>query len=168
MTRDLLQIAIRFIFLILFQVTIANQMHLFGFINPQIGVLFVLWFPLSNNKTGILFASFLFGLTIDMFSSSGGINAFSYVLISYIYLGLLKFTVRDYDLDYNLYSLQNYNLPTVGFLVFILAFVHQFALYSLDYFNIQFILSILWKSLVNSIFTTFVILLLLSIFRTRK
>ena len=83
MTSANIKILIRFLLLIPLQVLIANHMRLFGYINPQICLLFVLWYPLKKDVSGFLANSFLFGLIIDMFSNSGGVNAAACLLIAY-------------------------------------------------------------------------------------
>ena len=66
---------IRFFGLIVAQVLIFNHINFTGTINPYPYILFVLLYPVNNNRTLFIFLSFLLGLTVDMFSDSGGIHA---------------------------------------------------------------------------------------------
>ncbi len=164
MTKDNIKIVLHFLLLIPFQVLIANHIRLFGFINPQICLLFVLWYPLNKNILGLLINSFLFGLFIDIFSNSGGINAAACLLIAYYRLPLLRFVFNDKELSLKTFKYSNYGtLPKIA-LIFIFALIHQLTIYSLEYFSSIYIVEILYKSVANSLFSTFVVIILLSIF----
>lgn len=164
MNSDNIKILIRFLLLIPLQVLIANHMRVFGYINPQLCLLFILWYPLKKNITGFLINSFMFGLIIDFFSNSGGVNAAACLLIAYPKLPILKFILKDKDLDLKLFKYSNYARFPKIILIFCLAFLHQLSIYSLEYFNFSYILSILYKTFTNSLFTTFVVIIFLSIF----
>lgn len=168
MTKENIKIALHFLLLIPFQVLIANHMRLWGFINPQICLLFILWYPLEKNVLGILINSFLFGLCIDIFSNSGGINAASCLLIAYIRLPLLRIIFNDKELKLKTFRYSNYSTLQKIILIFCFAFIHQTVIYSLEYFSLSQVLTILYKSITNSLFTTFVIVILLSIFISKR
>jgi len=163
-----LKILIRFLLLIPLQVLIANHMRLFGYINPQICLLFILWYPLKKDIFNFLIVSFFFGLSIDLFSNSGGINSASCLLLAYVRLPLLKFILNERDLDIKLFKYSNYNtLPKIA-LIFSFAFIHQLVIYFLEYFDTTYTFIILYKTFTNSLFTTFVVIIFLSIFTLSK
>lgn len=164
MTKDTLKIVFRFLLLIPFQVLIANHIRLFGFINPQICLLYLLWFPLKKDNTSFLISSFLFGLSIDFFSNSGGINAAACLLIAYLKIPLMKFVFKDKDLDLKTFRYYKYGTLPKIVLICLMALIHQTVIYSLEYFNLCYTTSILYKSLLSGLFTTFVVVILLSIF----
>lgn len=168
MTSANIKILIRFLLLIPLQVLIANHMRLFGYINPQICLLFALWYPLKKDISGFLVTSFLFGLIIDMFSNSGGVNAAACLLIAYARLPILKFVFNDRDLNLKLFKYSNYGTVPKIVLIFCLALIHQLTIYTLEYFSFSHILSILYKTFTNSLFTTFVVIIFLSIFTSTK
>lgn len=164
MSKDSIKILLHFLLLIPFQVLIANHLRFLGYINPQLSILFVLWYPLKKDIRGLIINTFLFGLLIDIFSNSGGINAAACLMIAYLKLPLLKFIFNDKELNLKTFRYGNYSaIPKIGF-VFILSFIHQIIIYSLEYFNSSFILESLYKSFTNSLFTTFVATILLAIF----
>ncbi|NIJ45854.1 cell shape-determining protein MreD [Wenyingzhuangia heitensis] len=168
MTSANIKILIRFLLLIPLQVLIANHMRLFGYINPQISLLFLLWYPLKKDVSGFLVNSFLFGLMIDLFSNSGGVNAAACLLLAYTRLPIIKFIFNDKEINLKLFKYSNYStMPKIA-LIFSLAFIHQFTVYSLEYFNVSYILTILQKTFTNSLFTTFVVIIFLSIFTSTK
>ena len=83
---------IRFILLILAQVAIFNKINFLGFINPYPYILFIILYPVNGNKNGLLLASFLLGITMDMFSNSGGVHAAACVILAYLRPSFFKFS----------------------------------------------------------------------------
>ena len=81
----------RFIFLILLQVLILNNMNFSGFVNPYLYILFVLLLPFETPRWFLIFTSFLLGLSIDIFSDSLGMHAFASVSIAFLRPYVLNF-----------------------------------------------------------------------------
>ncbi len=168
MNNNNAKIIIRFLLLIPLQVLLANNIRFLGWLNPQLCLLFVIWYPLKKDNLNFVINSFLFGLIIDLFSNSGGINAAAFTLIAYVKLPVLKFILNDKDLELKLFKYSNYgNISKITF-IFSLAFIHQLTINSLEYFNVTHTLTILYKSFVSSLFTTFVSILFLTIFSPSK
>ena len=65
----------RFIILVLIQVLVLININFLGYINPYIYILFIILFPIKNNRLLFIFLSFLLGLTVDLFLDSGGVHA---------------------------------------------------------------------------------------------
>lgn len=154
---------LRFIILVLAQILICNNINFLGYINPYIYVLFILLYPINNNRMLFLFWSFLIGLIIDMFSDSGGINAAACVTIAFVRPAILKFcfgavyehqTVKFSDIDF--VQRLTYFTLMVG--------IHHIVLFTLEIFNFSYILLILKKTLFSGIFTIVLSLLLATIF----
>jgi len=82
----------RFLLLLLAQVMIFNRIDLFGFINPFPYVLFIILYPVNGNKSGLLAASFLLGLSMDMFCNSGGVHAASCLILAFFRPAIFKFS----------------------------------------------------------------------------
>ena len=82
---------VRFIALVLVQILILNHINFLGYVNPYLYILFIILFPINNDRILFIFLSFLIGLTIDMFSDSGGVHAAACVAIAYIRPVFLKF-----------------------------------------------------------------------------
>ena len=84
MNNALILNIVRFIFLLAVQIVIFNNIDLFGYINPYPYILFILLYPVNSNRAGLLITSFLLGLTIDLFTNSGGIHAASCLILAYV------------------------------------------------------------------------------------
>lgn len=168
MNSDFFKILGRFLLLIPLQVLIANHMRIFGYINPQICLLFVIWYPLRKDITGLLLSTFLFGILLDIFSNSGGVNTAALLFISYVRLPIIKFIFNDKDLNLKLFKYSNYGTLPKIMLILTLAFIHQFIVYVLEYFSVSYVGTILFKTFTNTLFTTFVVVIFLSIFTSIK
>jgi len=87
---------LRFIILVLLQVTIFNNIQLSGFINPYLYVLFILLLPFETPAWLLLFLSFLMGFSIDVFSNTIGMHASACVFMAFLRPSILNaISVRD-------------------------------------------------------------------------
>lgn len=156
-------IGIRFVVLILIQILVCSHINFLGYINPYIYILFIILFPVINNRIAFLIVSFLLGITLDMFSDSGGIHAAACVTIAYIRPQVLKFSFGT------IYEHQSVKFGTVDFgsrlsYITILTVIHHLVLFSLEIFNTSQIILILQKTLFSSIFTIILCVLITIIF----
>ena len=153
----------RFILLVLVQVLLFNNINFLGNINPYIYIIFIALFPVKNNRSIIIILSFLLGLSIDIFSDTGGIHAAACVFIAYIRPVILKFSFGM------IYEHQTIKFNTVEFgekitYISILTIIHHFVLFYLEIFSISKITLVLQKTLFSSIFTILLIILITIIF----
>lgn len=156
----------RFILLVLLQVVVFNNINFLGNINPYLYIFFIALFPVKNNRSIIIILSFLLGLSIDIFSDTGGIHAAACVLIAYIRPVILKFSFGM------IYEHQTIKFNTVEFgekitYISILTIIHHFVLFYLEIFSIAKITLVLQKTLFSSIFTILLIILMTIIFSKR-
>lgn len=75
MTRNTLINTGKFLILVLVQVLIFSRIHLFGYATACIYPIFILKLPRHTSVNALLVWSFLFGITVDMFCDTPGINA---------------------------------------------------------------------------------------------
>jgi len=158
---------ISFITLVLVQVLILNNINFLGYINPYIYVLFIVFYPVKNNRMLFIFLSFLLGFCIDLFLDSGGVHAAACVTIAYIRPVVLKFS---FGMIYE-HQTVKFNNTEFGqrFSYFsILIFTHHLILFSLEIFKISRLLLVLKKTLFSGIFTLIVCLLITIIFSRKS
>ncbi|OUS03375.1 rod shape-determining protein MreD [Flavobacteriales bacterium 33_180_T64] len=158
---------IRFVVLILAQALIFNNINFMGSINPYPYILFILLFPVKNNRSLFIFLSFMLGLFVDIFSDSGGIHAAACVTIAFIRPAVLKFAFGM------VYEHQNIKFDTTEFgnrvIYFsIIIVLHHFIMFLLEIFNISNIILILQKTLFSSIFTIILCILISILFSNKK
>lgn len=158
---------VRFIVLVLVQVLILNHINFFGYINPYIYILFIALYPIKNDRLLLITLAFFLGLSVDLFSDSGGMHAGASVLIAYIRPVVLKFSFGA------IYEHQTIKFGTTDFgqrltYLTILIFIHHLVLFTLEIFNSSKVLLILKKSLFSSIFTLILCLLITILFSRRS
>ena len=157
----------RFILLLVAQILIFNNMNLFGYINPYPYILFIILYPVNGNKTGLLVASFLLGIVLDMFCNSGGVHALACLLLAYYRPYIFKFS---FGLSYEYQTVKLNDVLTPERLSFLLIAVvlHHFTLFLLEIFRITFILEILLKTFLSTLFTLLVSVIIIYIIKPSK
>lgn len=137
-----------------------------GYINPYIYVLYIILYPTKNNRALFIILSFLLGLTIDLFSDSGGIHAAASVFIAYARPLILRFS---FGVLYENYAIKFKNVDFGAKLTYmsLLIALHHIILFYLEIFSISKIILIFQKTLFSSIYTV-ILCFLLSIIFTRK
>nr|WP_321222178.1 rod shape-determining protein MreD [uncultured Psychroserpens sp.] len=158
---------IRFLVLILVQVLIFNNINFMGTINPYPYILFILLFPINNNRTLFIFLSFMLGLFVDIFSNSGGVHAAACVTIAFIRPPVLKFA---FGMVYEHQTIKFHNTEFGNRIIYftILILIHHFIMFLLEIFNISNILLILQKTLFSSIFTIILCALISILFSNKQ
>lgn len=159
--------SIRFIILILLQVLILNHVNFLGYIDPYLYILFIILYPVKNNRSLFIFLSFILGLCVDIFSDSGGVHAASSVTLAFIRPVFLKSIFGAF------YEHQTIKFNTIAFIpklvyISLLVFIHHFIMFSLEIFNIYKIFLIAQKTLFSSIFTIILCILVTIIFSRKN
>ncbi|MDO6596179.1 rod shape-determining protein MreD [Oceanihabitans sp. 2_MG-2023] len=158
--------AIRFIVLVLSQILVLSHINFLGYINPYIYILFILLFPVKNNRMVFLLLSFLLGITLDMFLDSGGMHAAACVTIAFIRPAVLKFC---FGAAYEHQTIKFNQIEFGAKLTYlsILTVLHHLILFLLEVFNFSQIILVLQKTLFSSIFTIILSVLVTTIFRRK-
>ena len=158
---------VRFILLVLIQALILNHINFLGYINPYIYILFIILYPVKNNRTLFIFLSFLLGLSVDIFSDSGGVHAAASVTLAFIRPGFLK---SVFGALYENQSIKFSNMDLAPKLTYIglMTVVHHFIMFTLEIFSISKIILIAQKTLFSSIFTIILCILVTIIFSRKS
>lgn len=83
MRTDALKYLWQFALLCLLQVLVFNNLNLGGYVNPFIYVYLIIILPISMGRIQLLLVGFLLGLTVDVFSNTGGMHAAATTLIAF-------------------------------------------------------------------------------------
>ncbi len=166
MSRTTLTQIIRFVVLVLAQAWIFNNINFLGYINPYPYVIFILLYPLQNDRTLFLLICFALGLSVDIFSDSGGVNAAASLVAGYLRPTILRFS---YKTAYEYHSIQIEKTSFIERLRYISLMVatHHLVLFSLEVFNISMTFYVLEKTLYSSIFTILLCVLFISLRQTK-
>ena len=167
MNSTLLVNIFRFVLLLAVQIIIFNNMNFLGYISPFPYVLFIILYPVNGNKSGLLLASFLLGLIMDMFSNSGGIHTTACILLAYFRPYIFKFSF-GLSYEYQTVKLNDVLTPERFSFIFMSVVIHHFVLFILEAFQFSFILDILLRTLLSTIFTILICIITIYLIKPNK
>ena len=149
------------------QILLFNNINLFGYLNPYPYILFVLLYPVNSNKSILLISSFALGILLDMFANSGGIHAMASLVLAYIRPSLFKFAF-GLSYEYQTVKIADKISPERITLLLLSIFIHHFILFCFEFFRIDLVLTILLRTLLNTLFTFIVSVLIIYIIKPTK
>ncbi|MBT3445082.1 MAG: rod shape-determining protein MreD [Flavobacteriaceae bacterium] len=157
----------QFIFLLFLQAFLLNNINLFGFINPNLYLLFIVVFPLNSNSTLLIVLSFLLGLLLDLLTQGSGGHTIASLTIAFLRPYIVKFSFGvNYEIPLGM--IQG-SLPSQRLLYLTLViFVHHLVLFSVIYFSFDNIITIIKNTLFTSFFTFILIYISLGLFKEKK
>ena len=163
MNNAVINTILSFTVLVLVQVLVLNNINFLGYINPYVYILFIILYPVKNNRTLFIFLSFILGLSIDLFTDSGGVHAGASVFIAFIRPPVLKFS---FGMIYEHQTIKFAQTELGNRLVYfsILTVIHHLIMFSLEIFNTSNIILILQKTLFTSIFTILLCIMITDLF----
>jgi len=166
MNKEVVLKVLFFILLVLLQVLVFSNMRIGAYV-PYVYVLFILMFPIKSNRSIFLFSSFLLGLSLDFFFSSGGVHAAACTIIAYFRPSVLKFSFgRSYEFQTIKFSKALLSARIAYFSILIV--IHHLVLFLLETFNFSFILYSLKSTLFSSVYTISLSLVLVALFSKRR
>ncbi len=165
MTNLIFRNILRFIVLMLLQVLVFNNIHVFSYITPFIYILFILLLPFETPRWLMLLLGFILGIIMDVFSNTGGIHTSATVLIAYI---------RPWAQN-TISSKQEYEpgiqpgIKNMGFRWFflyslILTTIHHIVLFYLEVFRFSDFFQTMYHALLNMVYTMVFILVIQYVF----
>jgi rod shape-determining protein MreD len=153
-----LQNILRFIFLILLQVFILDNIQFMGYINPMIYVLFILSLPVRFPKWALLILAFIMGLIIDVFSNTAGMHSFALVFAAFLRTPVINiFTSLDEGANPTP-SFHTFGVSAYVKYVVILVLIHHFILFFIESFSFLHLTLLIPKIIFSSTVTILLIL----------
>lgn len=148
-----------FIVLVLVQVLFLNQVQFSGYVNPYLYILFILLLPVNTPRYVLLLSAFILGLSVDVFSNTLGIHAFATVFVSYVRPIIIgSITNREEDMsDYP--GMQQNGFMWFLYYTAIMVFMHHVVLFFVEVFSFSNFLETLYRTVISSVFSIFVIVL---------
>jgi rod shape-determining protein MreD len=160
MIKSLVQNILLFLFLVLIQVLIFNNIELGGFLNPYVYVLFILLLPFNTPRWLLLITAFALGLSVDIFSETLGMHTSATVLMAYLRPAVLTmFSPRE---GYEAGSLPRIYFFGVQWFVqytIVLVFAHHTLLFLTELFRFQDIFGVLLRIILSTLFSSAIICL---------
>jgi rod shape-determining protein MreD len=167
MNSTLLYNLLRFILLLAAQILIFNNINFLGYINPFPYILFIILYPVNGNKYGLLLASFLLGITMDMFCNSGGVHAASCVLLAFIRPSIFKFSF-GLSYEYQTVRLNDSLTPERFSFIFLAVVIHHLALFVLEVFTFEYLWDVVLRTLISTVFTIIICILIIYLIKPSK
>jgi rod shape-determining protein MreD len=167
MNSTLLVNVFRFILLLAVQIIVFNNINFLGYVSPFPYLLFIILYPVNGNKTGLLVASFLLGLIVDMFSNSGGIHATACLALAYLRPYIFKFAF-GLSYEYQTIKLNDVLTPERFSFILLSVVIHHFTLFLLEAFQVSFFWDILLRTLLSTVFTILICIIIIYLIKPSK
>jgi rod shape-determining protein MreD len=159
----------RFIGLVLIQVLIMNKINFYGFLNPNVYILFILLLPFETSGWLLLLLSFIMGITIDLFSGTLGLHAASSVFVAFVRPSIIKFVGEKPEYDITTQpKLEQMGLKWFMAYALLMVFAQTLFLNLLDVFSFDEIWQTFLRVVVSTLFTFLFIMLFEYIFAPKK
>ena len=98
MNRDNILHIFQFFLLLFLQSFLLNNINLFGFINPNLYLLFIIIYRLDGNPTLLIIIGFVMGLLLDLLTQGSGGHTIATLTIAFLRLSIIKFSFGvNYD-----------------------------------------------------------------------
>lgn len=157
----------RFILLLTIQIVIFSNMNFLGYIIPLPYILFIILYPVNGNRSGLLLASFLLGLTMDFFSNSGGTHATACLILAYVRPTLFKFSF-GVSYEYQTIKLNDVLTPERFSFILMSVVIHHVTLFILEAFQISFFWDILLRTVLSTAFTIISCIIIIYLIKPNK
>ena len=142
-----------FIGLVLLQVLILNSVHIAGYATPFLYIYFILKFSSGTSRNELMLWAFFFGLTIDIFSDTPGMNAAATVLLAFLRPTFLRLFVPRDTLDTLVPAVRTMGIsPFLKYLV-VSVLVHHGMLLTLEFFSFVHIGALLLRIVTSTLLT---------------
>jgi hypothetical protein len=142
-------------------------MNFLGYISPFPYILFIILYPVNGNKSGLLIASFLLGLIMDMFSNSGGIHTTACLVLAYFRPFIFKFSF-GLSYEYQTIKLNDVLTPERFSFILLSVVIHHLILFILEAFQFSFVLDILLRTLLSTVFTLILCIIIIYLIKPNK
>ncbi len=151
----------RLVFLVLLQVLLINNIDLTEYgITPYFYILLIILLPFETPGWILLLFAFFTGLTIDMFSDTGGIHAAASVFTAFLRPLILRiFSLRDGYAPETRPVISHYGFPWFFKYAGILILIHHFVYYFMLEFSFAGFMITFLKVLITSVLTLTLILI---------
>ena len=84
MSRYNIVLTLQFILLLFVQAFLLSNINFFGFINPNLYLLFFLMYRLDGDRTALIILGFLMGLLLDLLTQGSGGHTIASLTITYL------------------------------------------------------------------------------------
>ena len=167
MNRDNIIHIFQFFLLLFLQSFLLNNINLFGFINPNLYLLFIIIYRLDGDPTLLIIIGFVMGLLLDLLTQGSGGHTIATLTIAFLRLSIIKFSFGvNYDVPMGMIKGSLLRQRLLYFMLMVV--IHHLVLYSIVYFSFDNIIIILKNTLFTSFFTFIMVFISLGLFREKN
>lgn len=154
-----------FVFYVLVQILLFDNVTFMGFVAPVIYLLFILSLPFNTPKWILVLLGFTMGFVIDCFTGFLGMHAFALLVMSFVRNAVIKFIPYYGERDENLQPIV-YDMKLRWYLKYIvyLTLIHQFTYYFVDMLTLRHLGRLLMVVLGNTFFSVLCMLIVQYLF----
>lgn len=157
----------QFILLLFVQAFLLSNINFFGFINPNLYLLFFLMYRFDGDRTALIILGFLMGLLLDLLTQGSGGHTIASLTITYLRPYIIRFSFGvNYDVPMGMIRGSLVNQRVAYFLQMIL--IHHLLLFVVIYFSFDNILTIIKNTFLSAFFTFILVYFSLGLFKERK
>ena len=163
MNRDNILYIFQFFLLLFLQSFLLNNINLFGFINPNLYLLYIIVYRLDGNPTLLIIVGFVMGLLLDLLTQGSGGHTIATLTIAFLRLSIIKFSFGvNYDVPMGM--IRGSLLSQRLMYLILMVVIHHLVLYSVVYFSFNNTITILKNTLFTSFFTFIMVFISLGLF----
>ncbi|MDG1968413.1 MAG: rod shape-determining protein MreD [Flavobacteriaceae bacterium] len=167
MSRYNIVLTLQFILLLFVQAFLLSNINFFGFINPNLYLLFFLMYRFDGDRTALIILGFLMGLLLDLLTQGSGGHTIASLTITYLRLYIIRFSFGvNYDVPMGMIRGSLVNQRVAYILQMIL--IHHLLLFVVIYFSFDNILTIIKNTFLSAFFTFILVYFSLGLFKERK
>ena len=167
MNRDNILHIFQFFLLLFLQSFLLNNINLFGFINPNLYLLFIIIYRLDGDPTLLIIIGFVMGLLLDLLTQGSGGHTIATLTIAFLRLSIIKFSFGvNYDVPMGMIKGSLLRQRLLYFMLMVV--IHHLVLYSIVYFSFDNTITILKNTLFTSFFTFIMVFVSLGLFREKN
>lgn len=159
MIIDIAKHIVRFVFIILLQLLVINNIELHTYVNPYIYIIFILSLPITMKPWAVVLLSFFTGMVMDTFSSTPGLHMAAAGFVGYIRSFYLNFSCSKEDFEKGISpSMSKKGIAWFVFYAFLLTILHHTILFYLEIYSFSEFFRTLVRVFLSSIFSVLIIL----------
>lgn len=159
MSATYLKYILGFLFFLLLQVLILNNLYFLGWATPYLYVYYLMTLPKDLSRNAQLTIGLLMGLCLDLFSNTLGMNMTACTVIMFLRPYLLNlFGSRDDE--YQVPSFKSFGIGAFMRYATVMVLAHHFALNLVQFFSFDNLPFLLLRIISGSILTLFLIALI--------
>lgn len=157
MNKEVIRYALSFLFFILLQVMVLNNVSILGYFTPFLYIYFILKLPTSMPANGVITLGFLMGLCIDICSNTPGLNALATVVPAAFRAPLLNVVSHRDEMAGTIPSIYSLGLGAFLRYALFIVLVQNVLIYVIEAFTFFYFLSLLFKIIGSTLLTLILI-----------